>query len=118
LSDWLPAQGITRPYVHADFHTFALASDGTFYAGTDGGLFRSPGPCASGDCSARVGDASTVTFTSTTNQGLTTHLIYHVACAQQGWPSALQGFVAGGLQDNGTRVRTTGTTFDQVVGGD
>jgi hypothetical protein len=121
LSNWLP-DGVRRPYVHADFHAFAIASDGTFYAGSDGGIFRSPDPvtpCGAGDCSARTGAVANVTFTSTRNEGLATHLAYSVACAQPKWPAAAATFVAGGLQDNGTRVRKgSTTTFDQVVGGD
>ena len=123
LSDWLPGY-ISFPgsYVHADFHHFAVGPDGAFYAGTDGGLFRSPDPfkscLASGGCGARFGTAESVTFTSKRNDGLSTHLAYHVACAQPGWPAEGANWVAGGLQDNGTRVRTHDTTFDQVVGGD
>src|SRR5205814_1744163 len=48
---------------------------------------------------------------------------YNLACAQDGWPAALSGFVIGGLQDDGTRLRNLTTTdgpsaFDQVLGGD
>jgi hypothetical protein len=120
LSDWLPccstAPPINLPYVHADFHAFAIATDGTFYAGTDGGIFRSG--------NARSGLVADVTFSSALNEGLVTHLVYNVACAPDTWPTNMQGWVTGGLQDNGTRVRvldSTGagtTTFDQLLGGD
>jgi photosystem II stability/assembly factor-like uncharacterized protein len=120
LSDWLPCcsntPAINLPYVHADFHAFAIAIDGTFYAGTDGGIFRSD--------NARNPAVSTVTFTSALNEGLVTHLVYNVSCAPESWPANMQGWVTGGLQDNGTRVRvidSTGagtTTFDQLLGGD
>lgn len=104
ITDWLPApQGLSLPYVHADLHSLAFGADGTLYTGSDGGL-----------------SASTATgFTSAKNAGLVTHQAYSVACAPETWPASLQGFVAGGLQDNGTRLRTgDGTTFNQVLGGD
>ncbi len=115
LSDWLPNNSqngnIRRPYVHADLHAFAVGADGTFYAGSDGGLFVSG--------NALAGSAADVTFTSARNQGLVTHLAYSVACAPESWPAAAQGFVAGGLQDNGTRLRAgDSTTFNQILGGD
>lgn len=122
LSDWLPAgTGAGRPYVHADFHAFAAGIDGSFWAGTDGGVFQSPGACATADCGARTGSTANVTFTNV-NTGITTHLIYHLACAQPAWASSGASWVAAGLQDNGTRVRSVAagksTTFDQVLGGD
>ena len=120
LSDWLPccstAPPINLPYVHADFHAFAIATDGTFFAGTDGGIFRS--------ANARTDAVSAVTFSSALNDGLVTHLVYNVACAPDTWPANMQGWVTGGLQDNGTRVRvldSTGagtTVFNQLLGGD
>jgi hypothetical protein len=126
LSDWLPVpQNISRPYVHADFHAFAVGSDGTFYAGSDGGIFLS----LPGAGNARNADAANVTFTSARNEGLVTHLVYNVACAPDNWPASMLGWMAGGLQDNGTRVRKFDTTiapppgswsrtFDQLLGGD
>jgi hypothetical protein len=103
--------------VHADFHAFAIAVDGAFYAGTDGGIFRST--------NARTGLVADVTFSYALNEGLVTHLVYNVACAPETWPANMQGWVTGGLQDNGTRVRVldsatgAGTTvFNQLLGGD
>ena len=113
LSDWLPtvSRNIVRPYVHADLHAFAVGADGTLYAGSDGGLFASANGLAA--------STADVTFTSAPNEGLVTHLAYSVACAPESWPAAAQGFVAGGLQDNGTRLRAgSSTTFNQIVGGD
>jgi hypothetical protein len=117
LSDWLPNNSgngdIDRPYVHADLHAFALGADGLFYAGSDGGISVSP--------NARSLPAEQVAFDSAHNEGLVTHLAYSVACAPQSWPDspATKGFVAGGMQDNGTRVRFgETTTFNQVLGGD
>ncbi|MCA1826907.1 MAG: hypothetical protein LC689_08200 [Myxococcales bacterium] len=105
VSNWLPVpQGISLPYIHADLHSLAFGADGTVYAGSDGGIGASVG--ASG-------------FSSTRNTGLVTHQAYSVACAPESWPAELQGFVVGGLQDNGTRLRVgDGTTFNEVLGGD
>lgn len=112
ISDWLPVpQKIAQPYIHADFHSLAVGADGTFYAGSDGGIFLS--------ANARNAAAAQVTFSSASNQGLVTHLIYNVACALDTWPPDLSGWMAGGMQDDGTRVRAgPTTTFNQVLGGD
>src|SRR5207237_653781 len=115
LSDWLPNNSananIDRAYVHADLHAFAVGADGLFYAGSDGGISVSPNALSS--------PAKDVIFTSAHNEGLVTHLAYSVACAPESWPDspATKGFVAGCLQDNGTRVRLGETTvFNQVHG--
>jgi photosystem II stability/assembly factor-like uncharacterized protein len=115
LSDWLPHNSenanIDRPYVHADLHSFAIGADGLFYAGSDGGISVSPNALSS--------PAKDVLFSSATNEGLVTHLAYTVACAPASWPGSARGFIAGGMQDNGTRVRFgETTTFNQVLGGD
>jgi hypothetical protein len=112
LSNWLPApQGIAAPYVHADLHSVAIGADGVVYVGSDGGIGVSAG--------ARTDLARAVTFSSTQNRGLVTHLIYTVACAPETWPAELQGWVGGGFQDDGTRLRSGATTvFNQVRGGD
>jgi hypothetical protein len=118
LSDWLPNNSqnhdINRPYVHADLHSFAVGANGLFYAGSDGGIAVSPNALSS--------LAKDVIFTSTSNEGLVTHLAYSVICAPETWPASAQGFIAGGMQDNGTRVRspdtTKQTTFNQLLGGD
>src|SRR4029077_3767639 len=96
---------------HADFHAMAVGADGTFIAGTDGGFFVSS--------NARTATPDQVTFSSARNLGLVSHLIYNVACAPESWPADLQVWMAGGMQDNGTRARVgTTTTFNQVSGGD
>ncbi len=112
LTNWLPVpQGVDLPYLHADLHSIALGADGAVYVGSDGGISVS--------ADARTGAAPSIGFTSTRNRGLVTHLVFSVACAPESWPAALQGFVGGGLQDNGTRLRDGATTsFDQVLGGD
>jgi hypothetical protein len=116
MSDWLPAATrIPLTYVHADFHAFAIGPAGDFFAGSDGGLYRS----ASGDKSVRTAAPAAASFDPATNQGLVTHLAYHLACAPESWPAELQGYVVGGLQDNGTRLRAgNSTTFNQIFGGD
>lgn len=123
MSDWLPAaDGIPLPYLHADFHAMAYgpapaASGGgkMFYVGGDGGLFTSIDAFSAAPGTARINDSL--------NAGLVTHLAYSLACASENWPAELQGFVIGGLQDNGTRLRAPNSangpsTFNQVVGGD
>ncbi len=97
-SNWLAQFGL--PYVHADFHAGHIASDGTVYVGTDGGIF------ASSDNAAH--------FTDTLNEGIASHLVYQV-----GSSVANRDAVIIGLQDNGTRVREGSTSvFNQQVGGD
>jgi photosystem II stability/assembly factor-like uncharacterized protein len=98
MTDWLAQSGL--PYVHADFHAGSFTSTGAFYVGTDGGLFKST-------------DAGT-TWSSALNAGLVTHLAYSVGSSLASTPA-----VIGGLQDNGTRLRSGSTsTFNQVIGGD
>jgi hypothetical protein len=97
-TDWLAQGGL--PYVHADFHAGSYQSGGALYAGTDGGIFKSTDDGA--------------TWTSTLNTGLVTHLAYSVGSSLANQPA-----VIGGLQDNGTRLRSGSTsTFNQVIGGD
>jgi photosystem II stability/assembly factor-like uncharacterized protein len=119
LSDWLPNNSqnanIDRPYVHADLHAFAVGANGLFYAGSDGGIAVSPNALSSSVA------AKDVIFASTSNEGLVTHLAYTVACAPESWSQSptTRGFIAGGMQDNGTRVRSgETTTFNQLLGGD
>jgi hypothetical protein len=119
VGDWLPAgTSLGLPYIHADHHILTVSFAGgqkRFFAGTDGGVFTST------DLTSAT--PTRVHFSDALNTGLVTHLAYSVACARPEWPSALQGFLMGGLQDNGTRLRSLGSpggpgTFDQVFGGD
>jgi photosystem II stability/assembly factor-like uncharacterized protein len=97
-TNWLGQ--FSLPYVHADFHAAAFNSAGALFIGTDGGVFRSTD--------------NGVTWTDSLNVGLTTHLLYSV-----GSSPANRAAVIGGLQDNGTRLRSGETsTFNQVIGGD
>jgi len=98
MTNWLAQYSL--PYVHADFHAGHIASNGTLYVGTDGGIFRST-------------DSGT-TFTHTLNEGIASHLIYNVCSTPANADRVLVG-----LQDNGTRLRETNTSiFNQVIGGD
>ncbi|HSN26444.1 MAG TPA: choice-of-anchor D domain-containing protein [Kofleriaceae bacterium] len=97
-SNWLAQFNLQ--YVHADFHASTYTADGRLYLGTDGGVF--------------VSTDGGSTFSDRLNVGLTTHLFYSVGSSPAA-PSA----VIGGLQDNGTRVRSgTTSTFNQYLGGD
>ena len=97
-SNWL-AQ-FSLPYVHADFHGGTIATDGTLYVGTDGGIFRSTNAGAA--------------FTDVLNKGIASHLVYQVGSSTNNPNAAIVG-----LQDNGTRVRVGNTaTFNQIIGGD
>jgi hypothetical protein len=119
VGDWLPAgTSLGLPYIHADHHFLAVSYAGgqkKFFVGTDGGAFSSIDLTTAAPDRVHVSDAL--------NTGLVTHLVYSVACARPGWPDSLQGFLLGGLQDNGTRLRSAGSpggpgTFNQVFGGD
>ena len=121
LTDWLPGSPLggasTLPYVHADWHAMAVSTTGStayFYAGTDGGLFRS----SDAFTATPNGSAGTAaTFEDRLNRGIATHLVYSLATDLH---DASNPVMIGGLQDNGTRMRlaSSPTTFNQVIGGD
>jgi len=99
---WLYSQVPALPYAHADHHVVAFKTTGTpaLVLGNDGGM----------NVSTDNGD----TFTSDKNIGLISHLFYTIS-GNDDFPN----LVIGGLQDNGTRVRTdNGGTFNQSSGGD
>ena len=99
---WLYSQVPTLTYAHADNHAAVVKMTGTptVILGNDGGL--------------NISTDDGATFSSDKNNGLTTHLYYTVAGNAQ-FPNV----VIGGLQDNGTRLRTdNGTIHNQVIGGD
>ena len=134
MAHWLPgtvtvngAPAAMPPdtYVHADYHAAAISYATTslvFYAGTDGGMFRSTDVFT-----AAPGDAH---FEDRMNRGIVTHLIYSVASANERAdtaachvPAATLDVVYGGFQDDGTRLRVLPadgdpTVFNQIVGGD
>jgi photosystem II stability/assembly factor-like uncharacterized protein len=97
VSNWLGQ--FSLPYVHADFHSGAIAG-GKIYVGSDGGLFVSS-------------DGGT-TWSDTLNVGIASHLVYDI-----GTSAGNRDAVIAGLQDNGTRVRVSNSTiFNQELGGD
>jgi hypothetical protein len=99
---WLYNQVPSLPYAHADFHAGAFKTTGTptIILGNDGGM--------------NVSTDGGLTFSSDKNNGLTNHLYYTIT----GNP-AFPNLVLGGLQDNGTRLRTDNSTIhNQVIGGD
>src|SRR5512141_344369 len=99
---WLYSQFPVLPYAHADHHAAALKTTGTptLILGNDGGL--------------NVSTDDGATFSSDKNNGLVSHLYYTVA-GNKDFPN----LVIGGLQDNGTRLRTDNSgTHNQVIGGD
>src|SRR5262249_41006436 len=98
ITNWL-AQ-FSLPYVHADFHAGTFASNGTLYVGSGGGIFKSTD--------------SGVSWSAALNVGLSSHLIYQVGSSLNS-----RDAVIAGLQDNGTRVRSSNTTvYNQQIGGD
>ena len=120
VAHWLPgtAYGETAngrlPYVHADWHTAtSVVVNGQVrtFAGTDGGITMSTNLFTSQKAEAVVWQHK--------NRGLATHLFYSLA---SGDPTTGNPFVLyGGLQDNGTRFRSSPSTpsgFNQAVGGD
>lgn len=99
---WLYSQIPGLPYAHADYHAAAFKSTGTptIIFGNDGGF--------------NISTDNGASFSSDKNNGLVTHLYYTVTGNAQ-----FPNLVLGGLQDNGTRLRTdNGTIHNQVVGGD
>jgi hypothetical protein len=99
---WLYSQVPSLPYAHADHHAYVFKATGTpsIILGNDGGF--------------SVSEDDGATFSSKKNEGLATHLFYTVAGNAQ-----FPNLVIGGLQDNGTRLRTdNGKTYNQVIGGD
>jgi len=106
VSNWLAQYSL--PYVHADFHGGTIASDGTLYVGTDGGIFRSS------DAHTAASGGTVPTFTDTLNRGIASHLVYQVGSSTDNTDAVVIG-----LQDNGTRVRSGSTSiFNQLIGGD
>ena len=97
LSRW-QGVGYGFPYVHADQHAIAFASDGSAYFSTDGGLYRTTNGGQS--------------FTSL-NRGLVTMQFYNI-CTTPVTPD----LVLGGAQDNGTSLRVQGSEYREVIGGD
>ena len=99
---WLYSQVPALPYAHADFHAAAFKSTGapTIILGNDGGM--------------NVSTDDGLSFSSDKNNGLVTHLYYAISGSPE-----FPNLVIGGLQDNGTRLRTDNSAIhNQVIGGD
>ncbi|MEO8431232.1 MAG: hypothetical protein ABI592_06945 [Acidobacteriota bacterium] len=99
---WLYSEVPSLPYAHADHHAAVFKTTGTptLILGNDGGL--------------NVSVDNGTTFSSDKNNGLASHLYYTVA-----GNAKFSNLAIGGLQDNGTRLRTdNGGTHNQVIGGD
>jgi hypothetical protein len=99
---WLYSQVPDLPYAHADNHAaaFKLTGKQTVILGNDGGL--------------NISEDNGATFSSDKNNGLVSHLYYTIAGNAQ-----FPNLVIGGMQDNGTRLRTDNSTIhNQVIGGD
>ncbi len=125
LTDWLPFFPPTAwpdsTYAHADWHAGTIAHAGGksyFYGGTDGGIFRSI------DDFLTAADNGAV-WEDRLNRGIVSHLAFSVAAANERAPTAQcpaansAALIYGGLQDNGTRLRSgSDTIFNQVTGGD
>ena len=82
ISNWL-AQ-FSLPYVHADFHAAAYGADGTFYVGSDGGIFKSTN---GGTSWANI------------NRGITSHLIYSVGSSPAATGKVIARVPGGQLSD-------------------
>jgi PKD repeat protein len=92
--------GTGAPYVHADIHAleYIPGSATTYYAGCDGGVFRTA--------------ASGTSWTDLSN-GLQITQAYRLGCA-----TTSTSILVTGLQDNGT-IRNAGTTtWNYIQGGD
>ena len=146
MTDWLPGSPLcspncgSLPYVHADWHAMAVsvspkalptycgltpnapattipAGTACYFAGTDGGLFRSSDVFTAQPDANQAGAPH---FEGRIGRGLVTHLAYSIATDLH---DSTNPIMIGGLQDNGTRLRVVAsgvpsTIFNQVIGAD
>jgi hypothetical protein len=113
----------TPVYSHADKHAAIWSPDGSaLYVGTDGGLsvfwdpFRATPPIRQAG-NPPLTDATFVD--NRHNEGLSTHLVYHLGSTAAAAPLDASARVIIGLQDNSTRRRTgstlaSSTQFDEA----
>ena len=123
LTNWYTWPG-TPVYSHADKHTATWSPDGSaLYVGNDGGLsvfwdpYRASIPLRpTGTGSQPLTDPTFVD--NLHNEGLSTHLVYHLGSTNAVTPTDAPSRVTIGLQDNSTRRRTgtlaSSTQFDEA----
>jgi len=95
MTNWY--QTSTVPAMHADHHDLIFLNSTTIYAANDGGIYRSTN--------------SGVSWTDLTN-GMAISQLYRASAAQT------DTRVIAGLQDNGTKLRSTTGTWSDEIGGD
>jgi photosystem II stability/assembly factor-like uncharacterized protein len=95
MTNWY--QTSTVPAMHADQHDLIFLNGTTIYAANDGGIYRSTN--------------NGVSWTDLTN-GMAISQLYRASAAQT------DNRVIAGLQDNGTKLRSTTGTWSDEIGGD
>ena len=122
LTGWYTWAGLPV-YSHADKHAAVWSPDGsTLYVGTDGGLSVFWDPFRATPPIRQTGNPPLTdnTFVDNRhNEGLSTHLVYHLGSTAATNPVGSNDRVTIGLQDNSTRRRTgatlaTSTQFDEA----
>ena len=122
MTGWYTWAGLPV-YSHADKHAAAWSPDGSvLYVGTDGGLSVFWDPLRASPPIRQAGDPPLTdnTFVDNRhNEGLSTHLIYHLGSTAATTPPGASDRVTIGLQDNSTRRRTgatlaTSSQFDEA----
>ena len=95
MTNWY--QTSTVPAMHADQHDLIFLNSSTIYAANDGGIYRSTN--------------NGVSWTDLTN-GMSISQLYRAGAAQT------DTRIIAGLQDNGTKLRSTTGTWSDEIGGD
>ena len=95
MTNWY--QTSTVPAMHADQHDLIFLNSTTIYAANDGGIYRSTN--------------NGLTWTDLTN-GMSISQLYRASAAQT------DTRIIAGLQDNGTKLRSTTGTWSDEIGGD
>jgi hypothetical protein len=95
MTNWY--QTSTVPAMHADQHDLIFLNSTTIYAANDGGIYRSTN--------------NGLSWTDLTN-GMSISQLYRASAAQT------DTRVIAGLQDNGTKLRSTTGTWSDEIGGD
>ncbi|MCE2770338.1 MAG: IPT/TIG domain-containing protein [Saprospiraceae bacterium] len=95
MTNWY--QTSTVPAMHADQHDLIFLNSTTIYAANDGGIYRSTN--------------NGVSWTDLTN-GMSISQLYRAGASQT------DTRIIAGLQDNGTKLRSTTGTWSDEIGGD